>query len=805
MRSHPHTPLLSNILLQHTYCSKSLDGLCLAMRILVLPVIFLLVLCVAQNSVIAEDDFRETDVYYSGMEGYDTFRIPAIIWADDGTSDGVLLAFAEGRKNAIYDSGDIDMVLRRSHDNGLTWDPMQVVWDNSTGVAGNPVPVVDSSTGDVLLVSIHETPGATQTTIRNGTFGERVYHVQRSTNAGIGWTDPLRIGALDVLDPRWVAGGPNHGIQLEKGDAAGRLIVAGNHSLGSAHSTNQGHVIYSDDGGTTWELGAVGGETPDIYISETAAVELLDGTIYFTTRDQHGPSVGTRAYTTSSDAGLSFDADFQIDPTIVSPVVQGSILRYSSVEAGDTENRILQSYPYSSSTRENILVRSSFDETASWNFGRVIYEGSSAYSDLVRTADDRVGLFYEKDNYGAITFASFTTDWLDYNDIGPTIPIDDGTMLGFWKLDDGSGQVAADSSGAARDGRLGDQTSADGNDPIWTSDPQRGTVLDFSGGDYVDLSGHVSGFQDIEQGTIALWMKTTSTVNQAVMSASDSIDHSSELRMMMEDYYTMWFDFRDESSDPEGEDGHIETLTQVNDGQWHFVVATVGEGNSSQIFVDGELEGVGTEPFFVVQSLNQMAIGRNVDLTGPQWQYDGQVSDLAIFDRPLSSAMVAAAYGLDQDSTLGYDIGQAIDLFKLAIGESATIDGLTWYATANLDAMGAGAQPGDLVAVGDDYFILLSHDGTGLSTVPITLGDANADGYVDVADLGILATNYDSGGGLGWTDADFNSDGVVDVSDLGILATTYGTAPEARAVPEPSIIGLLLGSIWSALIVFSRR
>ena len=82
-------------------------------------------------------------------------------------------------------------------------------------------------------------------------------------------------------------------------------------------------------------------------------------------------------------------------------------------------------------------------------------------------------------------------------------------------------------------------------------------------------------------------------------------------------------------------------------------------------------------------------------------------------------------------------------------------------------------------------------------------GDANGDGYVDVSDLGILATNYGAGGGFGWGDADFTGDGFVDVSDLGILATNYGTAPEAQSVPEPSSVVLLLGAV--ALMAFYRR
>jgi hypothetical protein len=54
-------------------------------------------------------------------------------------------------------------------------------------------------------------------------------------------------------------------------------------------------------------------------------------------------------------------------------------------------------------------------------------------------------------------------------------------------------------------------------------------------------------------------------------------------------------------------------------------------------------------------------------------------------------------------------------------------------------------------------------------------GDANADGKVDVGDLGILAANYGMMSGARWDVGDFNGDGKVDVGDLGILAANYGT------------------------------
>ena len=97
-------------------------------------------------------------------------------------------------------------------------------------------------------------------------------------------------------------------------------------------------------------------------------------------------------------------------------------------------------------------------------------------------------------------------------------------------------------------------------------------------------------------------------------------------------------------------------------------------------------------------------------------------------------------------------------------------------------------------------------DRWGVSGTGPTPGDANLDGYVDVSDLGILATNYGTTSGAEWGDADFTGDGVVDVSDLGILATNYGTVPTAQAaVPEPSTLAGLLGLCLAGLLVNVKR
>ena len=82
-------------------------------------IVLVLALLVGHTSH-ADDQLTKTDVFVSGTGVYHTYRIPAVIMTPKGT----LLAFCEGRKSSRSDHGDLDLVLRRSTDDGQTWTPI---------------------------------------------------------------------------------------------------------------------------------------------------------------------------------------------------------------------------------------------------------------------------------------------------------------------------------------------------------------------------------------------------------------------------------------------------------------------------------------------------------------------------------------------------------------------------------------------------------------------------------------------------------------------------------------------------------
>ncbi len=125
-----------------------------------------------------------------------------------------------------------------------------------------------------------------------------------------------------------------------------------------------------------------------------------------------------------------------------------------------------------------------------------------------------------------------------------------------------------------------------------------------------------------------------------------------------------------------------------------------------------------------------------------------------------------------------------------------TFDILDWSALGGTFDEELLPAPGGYLAW-DSNDLYVSGEISVIGSLP---GDANVDGKVNVTDLGILATNYGLGGGLGWGHADFNGDGNVNVTDLGILATHYGQTAATAAVPEPGAMLLLLSAAVSLMI-----
>lgn len=354
--------------------------------------------------------------FRAGTEGYASFRIPACVRAPDGA----LLAFAEGRVSSPSDSGNIDLVRKRSTDGGLTWGPLQVVDGNGTGTSGNPAPVVRAEGGRIVLVFVRSAATATEARIRRGQVsaadGRRVW-VRHSDDGGVNWSAPREI-TQTVKKPewRWYATTPGHAVELRQPPHTGRLVVPANHSVppstgddGTEGKYNGGHGLLSDDGGETWRIGYTD-DNPDgqINVNETTGAELPDGRLYFNTRND-SPAPGNRAHAWSADGGATLTAPFAPVTALTAPVVEGSLLQLRNPDV------LLFSAPGDPAARRRMTVWASTDNGVTWRTAHTVDDRPAAYSDLVRIDDTAVGLLYETGGGGAyetMTFRRIPTEEL---------------------------------------------------------------------------------------------------------------------------------------------------------------------------------------------------------------------------------------------------------------------------------------------------------------------------------------------------------------------------------------------------------
>lgn len=171
---------------------------------------------------------KKIPVFVSGRDGYQSYRIPAIIQLPNGD----LLAFAEGRVNAAT-FGNVDIVMKRSKDHGRTWSALKMIADNDSLQAGNPAPVLDMTDPaypEGRIFFFYNTGNKPERQILSG-HGSREVWYKTSADNGATWSDAVNI-TTRAKPKGWrsYANTPGHAMQFNYGRYKGRIYVAANHS-----------------------------------------------------------------------------------------------------------------------------------------------------------------------------------------------------------------------------------------------------------------------------------------------------------------------------------------------------------------------------------------------------------------------------------------------------------------------------------------------------------------------------------------------------------------------------------------------
>ena len=354
----------------------------------------------AQNDTMP---FR-TVLYNPGDFGSANYRIPAVITAKDGS----IVAVTDRRKNNESDlPEDIDIICNRSTDGGRTWgETFTIAQGTGYNHGFGDCALAWSNDENGLIAVFVGGPGLWNSTASNPIRS----YMSKSYDNGQTWSSPTDItdfifGSNCVVPGHrtWRASffGSGNGLRT----STGRIIFVAAIREGSAQSLNN-YAVYSDDNGATWNVSgraSVGGD-------EAKVTELVDGRILMSIRH-----AGKRWYNISSDGGETWQPSVSTWNELVAPACNGDIIRYTSVNQGYAQNRLLHSLPYGSE-RANVTVYVSYDEGETWPVSKCIVPYASAYSSLCILPDGTIGMYVEEKQDGAAgystVFYNFSLEWL---------------------------------------------------------------------------------------------------------------------------------------------------------------------------------------------------------------------------------------------------------------------------------------------------------------------------------------------------------------------------------------------------------
>jgi len=213
----------------------------------------------------------------------------------------------------------------------------------------------------------------------------------------------------------------------------------------------------------------------------------------------------------------------------------------------------------------------------------------------------------------------------------------DSSLLGWWKLSEGAGDVAADSSGRGNDGQISNLGGGLGpNGSAWVVDPERGVVLSFNGNDatgtWVNCGLIIPAMSLTNDFTWAFWAKQDATQGTEVPGQGNDVvlgnrygGTASPLQFIKVtpthfEYYN-------------GSLGGITFSSPMPASVWvHHAV--VKKEETLTYYRDGQVAGSST----VTATIDPNPFCMGGDGTSEHWA--GMLSDVRIYERALSQAEI---------------------------------------------------------------------------------------------------------------------------------------------------------------------
>ncbi|MEO8427268.1 MAG: LamG-like jellyroll fold domain-containing protein [Verrucomicrobiota bacterium] len=201
------------------------------------------------------------------------------------------------------------------------------------------------------------------------------------------------------------------------------------------------------------------------------------------------------------------------------------------------------------------------------------------------------------------------------------VAVNDSSLVGYWKFDDGGGLVAADSSGNANHGTLV-------NGPRWTAGQNSG-ALSFDGvDDYVNVN-NTGSLNPATQITLSVWIKPASTAASGeIISKENNVNNQYYMRLQGggKIRFTVAGII-------------LNGTTTLNPNTWYLATGTY-DGSLMKVYLNGALEAT------AAATLSMTDNGLGVRLGARQYAtplvFHGLIDEARIYNRALSQAEIQA-------------------------------------------------------------------------------------------------------------------------------------------------------------------
>jgi type II secretory pathway pseudopilin PulG len=217
------------------------------------------------------------------------------------------------------------------------------------------------------------------------------------------------------------------------------------------------------------------------------------------------------------------------------------------------------------------------------------------------------------------------------------IPVDYGnpSLVSSWKLNDGGGDVAYDSSGNGNSASV-----ATGTAPEWQSSGCiESSCLSFNGSNDYAMAQPVKIKSDKNGIAWTAWIETTSTDSPTIVSNGPDSAMEIERHSNYSDFGSQLMYHACGSGDTSLD---VDKNINLSDGNWHFIALSVSPDGQIVGSVDGEIKTVKSN------YINKINVGSAEEIAHDQCDsnrfYPGVLDDVSVYNHVLSASEIQAVY-----------------------------------------------------------------------------------------------------------------------------------------------------------------